>query len=297
MSPATYFPVPEASTFAPAPFHLRMATMLSALLTLDIALTQAVGLAGFAHQIVGFLPGLLALCGAYAYARWAGHARFAEAAALGAWAVLLSNLLSVLIQSAGRSSVPLADSFLAGADQAMGFSTAAVVAWVGHFPVLRLGFAIAYASMPVLVLAALFLPVAMGRARDSQRFVMAVFAAAILTAALFSFLPAAGPWVSGAYAPSHMQASVESYLGQLKTGGELAINPDAAGVVSFPSFHLVLAILPVFALWRIPIVRWFALALACAIAVSTITTGWHYGIDVLGGVAVAFAAQRIAEKA
>lgn len=93
------------------------------------------------------------------------------------------------------------------------------------------------------------------------------------------------------------QAAVQSYLWQLKTDSMLRINPDAAGVVSFPSFHLVLAILPVFALWCIRVVKWFALALASMIAVSTITTGWHYGIDVIGGVAVAFAAQWIAEKA
>ncbi len=292
---ATCFPVPAVRTFAPAPFHLRMASMLTSLLALDVALTQTVGLTGFAHQLLGILPGLLALGGAWGYARWSGLAKFQEGSLLGIWAVLLSNLLSVLIQSAGRSSAPLMDWALQGADQYTGFSTAGVVDWIGNFPALRLAFALAYASMPVLVLTALFLPVALGRARDSQRFVMAVFAAAILTAALFSVLPAVGPWVSGAYQPSHMQASVESYLGQLKTPGSLEINPDAAGVVSFPSFHLVLAILPVFALWRIPVVKWFAVTLAIMIAVSTVTTGWHYGIDVIGGIVVAFLAQRMAK--
>jgi len=272
-----------------------MAAMISVLLTLDIALTQTNDLMGFAGQLAGILPSLLALLCAYGYARWSGLPKFAEGSLMGIWAVLLSNLLSVLIQSAGRSSAPLMDGGLQAVDQYIGFSTSGVVDWIANFPLLRFVFALAYASMPVLVLSALFLPVALGRTRDSQRFVMAVFAAAMTTAVLFAFVPAAGPWVSGAYAPSHAQADVQSYLWQLKAVGPLRINPDAAGVVSFPSFHLVLAILPVFALWRIPVVKWFALGLACMIAVSTITTGWHYGIDVIGGILVAFAAQKLAE--
>lgn len=202
MSPTVFYPTQEV-VYAPAPFHLRMAAMISVLLTMDVALTQTNGLMGFAGQLAGILPGLGALACAYGYARWSGLPKFAEGSLMGIWAVLLSNLLSVLIQSAGRSSAPLMDGGLQAVDQYIGFSTASVVDWIGHFPALRLAFALAYASMPVLVLSALFLPVALGRTRDSQRFVMAVFAAALMTAALFAFVPAAGPWVSGAYAPSH----------------------------------------------------------------------------------------------
>ncbi len=69
-----------------------------------------------------------------------------------------------------------------------------------------------------------------------------------------------------------------------------------AGVVAFPSFHVVLAILSVVALWRIRGVKWFALIIGILICVSTITTGWHYGIDVIAGLAVVLLAQLVANR-
>ncbi len=61
-----------------------------------------------------------------------------------------------------------------------------------------------------------------------------------------------------------------------------------AGVVAFPSFHVILAVLSVIALWNLRWLRWPAFAFGTAICISTMTTGWHYAIDVIGGLAVTY---------
>jgi hypothetical protein len=48
-------------------------------------------------------------------------------------------------------------------------------------------------------------------------------------------------------------------------------------------FSTVLAVLAAFALWPIPYVRWLALLVAMFIAISTLTTGWDFGVDTLAG--------------
>jgi hypothetical protein len=68
-------------------------------------------------------------------------------------------------------------------------------------------------------------------------------------------------------------------------------------IVSFPSFHVILAVLSAVALNGVPRVRRWAWALATLTSISTITTGWHYGVDVLGGLAVSLAASWIARLA
>ncbi len=275
-------------------FHQAMGLLAVWLLAFDLALAKAVGLEGFGHQIAGSLMGAGALMALYGYCRWSGLQKFQELSLLGLWAVLLSNGISVLIQAAGRSPIALMDSTLAGIDQSAGFSTTAIVRWVQQYQYLRVTLDVSYKLLPLLILMSLFVPVLTGHAAHARRFLAAVMIAAGITAILFAFVPAAGPWVAGGYQPNATQANVTAYLGRLKAGGGLQINADASAVVSFPSFHVVLALLPVFALWPIRRIRIIMIAVSTLICVSTITTGWHYGIDVLGGFAVTFLAQWLA---
>jgi len=67
------------------------------------------------------------------------------------------------------------------------------------------------------------------------------------------------------------------------------------GLICFPSFHTILAVLAGVALWSIPYLRWAAAALAALIVVSTVTTGTHYVVDVVAGLGVAFVAFGVAK--
>ena len=58
------------------------------------------------------------------------------------------------------------------------------------------------------------------------------------------------------------------------------------GLLCFPSFHTILAILAAVALWSIPYARWLSSLWAGLIVVSTVTTGWHYVIDVVAGLVI-----------
>jgi membrane-associated phospholipid phosphatase len=119
------------------------------------------------------------------------------------------------------------------------------------------------------------------------------FIAAVMTAALFALWPAAGPWTVEGFAPKKDQAVVVDSLALLKSGKPLPEGVTSA-VVAFPSFHVVLAVLSVIAMWNVRWARWFVFTIGMLVCVSTITTGWHYGIDVIGGLAVTYLAQAIA---
>lgn len=61
------------------------------------------------------------------------------------------------------------------------------------------------------------------------------------------------------------------------------------GIVTFPSFHMVMALLIPFALRGTRFMFWIAVLWAFLVTLSTIAIGGHYVIDLLGG-AVAWAA-------
>ncbi len=275
-----------------------MAATVIPLLVIDIALERLVHLNAredlrvLAHVSVGSF-GLWLLIAAYCYCRWRGMTKLEDISQLLAWAMLVVPAISFLIPVAGRSPYPLVDGALAKIDAGMHFHTVTVVHLVSQFPRLRLTLAIAYNLLPLLILASLLLPPLWGRAMDSRRYVLAVIMAALMTAALFALWPAAGPWTVEGFAPTKDQAVVVDSLALLKSGKPLPEGVKSA-VVAFPSFHVVLAVLSVIAMWNLRWARWFVFTIGMLVCLSTITTGWHYAIDVIGGLAVTFLAQAIA---
>jgi membrane-associated phospholipid phosphatase len=149
----------------------------------------------------------------------------------------------------------------------------------------------------VLVFAAILVPPFFGQRLASRRYIVAVVTATIFTSVLFALWPACGPWTTESLRPTAEQAAVTARLLALKSSAPAVLDLQHTAIVSFPSFHVILAVLSAIALHRVPRVRRWACALAALTSLSTITTGWHYGFDLLGGLAVTAAAWSIARLA
>jgi membrane-associated phospholipid phosphatase len=65
---------------------------------------------------------------------------------------------------------------------------------------------------------------------------------------------------------------------------------ELRGVVGFPSFHTVQALVLIWYARKLPFLRWIALTLNIAVVIATPIHGGHHLIDVFGGIVVAFAA-------
>ena len=121
-----------------------------------------------------------------------------------------------------------------------------------------------------------------------KEYILANIVSGEIAIPLFAALPAVGPWHYYGYTPNAEQERTTRVFFALKSEDWYVLeSANVAGVITFPSFHTILAILSALALWRIPYVRWLAALLACLILVSTVTTGWHYLVDVLAGIAIA----------
>jgi membrane-associated phospholipid phosphatase len=91
--------------------------------------------------------------------------------------------------------------------------------------------------------------------------------------------------------PSADQSRFLDHFLSLRDGSRSVISyRGAEGLITFPSFHVAWALLMVWALRGNRRVFAAFAVLNAMLIVSTMTTGWHYFADVLGGVAVAVAA-------
>lgn len=208
------------------------------------------------------------------------------------WFITADPILGRIVQVFARVSFPLADHLLASADHLFGLYSGCVVSWFRAHPYWNRASGISYGAVQPLWTGAFFLQFLTGRSKAAYRLMVSTVAALWITCLLFMLLPAAGPWTEGAFQPTKHQASFLSAFSALRAG---PADVEETGLITFPSFHVVVAVLAGLALWPIRAARYPAFLTSIAVCLSTVTTGWHYGVDVLGGVAVALFSWRAAD--
>jgi len=194
--------------------------------------------------------------------------------------------LPILLAAKIGSAFPLQDSHFVWLDQRMGISVPGIQAWASAH---LLGHAAnaSYGQLQHLMEAAILLPAIAGRAASSQRFLRSSLIAFAIGLPFFVFLPAVGPWYGYHSAALPSQLDCQALLFAIRRPGAFELH-EQAGIVCFPSFHVVWALLCVQALWTFRALRIPAATLAGLIFLSTLTTGEHYTIDIFGGILLAW---------
>ena len=178
--------------------------------------------------------------------------------------------------------LPLIDGALKHADHVLGFDWSATSDWVARHPMFDLMFSRAYDSIwwqaPLVLLIGSYTRPGERNAEAIWLCVISVLACIILSAALPAI---AYPGVKGMKHIDELRAIRDGHWTLMSVGG--------GGIVAFPSFHAALAVIYIYSVRHY---RWALLVsgpLNLVMLASTPTVGGHYLVDVIAGVAVAFA--------
>jgi len=187
---------------------------------------------------------------------------------------------------------PLADPLLDQLDHSLGFDWVQVRKTVAMRPWAMELLERAYRACFWLPSAAILLLCASGRTARVHRLLSTFGLTILLGLPLFYLLPAAAAFDFYAYAP--LPPNAEHYgrlIAALHAHRLHAIDlNDLGGIISFPSFHAIMALLFAWALWPIRYLRPLALPTNAAMWLAAIPIGGHYLVDVIGGSLVAIAA-------
>lgn len=247
---------------------------------LDIAVRpeQLVGKLGLCAAVLG---------GALLYHR-RGADRLADALLAVFWMGLFSNLHVFPMFVCGRVPCDFRDADLAAADALLGLRTPDVMAAVERLPDLRDLLQQTYETLVYLIVLAILLPPLLGKTRRFKEYIVACIVSVLVAFPLFAVFQAQGTWVHYGYAPAINQDEYLRTFAALKREPHYVMDLDySRGLIMFPSFHTILAVLSAVAVASVPYVRWLAGVWAALIVISTVTTGTHYVVDVLAGLAVA----------
>lgn len=206
----------------------------------------------------------------------------------GALAIAANACTAPLAYAAIRTDVPLRDGVLARFDAALGLGLPGVRSVLLHVPE-PLWWRVYGLLVPLLVATVVLL--ALFQPPRARRFLFAYLASFTLALPLIALVQAEGPWRVHGFALSETQADYVRELAALKAPGPFRFDPTrTTGVVTFPSFHALLALLAGWGLAPMRGVGPVAVLTAAGIVLATMATGWHYAADVLGGAAVCAAA-------
>ena len=199
----------------------------------------------------------------------------------------LANIaLALFVSGLQFTPFPPIDETLQRWDRALGFDTAAAIAWTAAHPLLRRFLDWCYMSTDVLVALA---PLAAGFAFDQKR--MAVYLHAFVYAFLiggvfYYFFPSSGP-------ATVYQSPYFAYVQQLTSAKfywvhhRLPVTTMWGGMIAFPSFHVMWAVITTYAALPYRKLFWGVAVLNVLVIASTLLLGWHYLVDVPSGIFLA----------
>jgi membrane-associated phospholipid phosphatase len=211
------------------------------------------------------------------------------------WGMVISSLVLPPMYVIARQHAELNDALLARLDALLGIEVPDVLRVMEAFPSAACILNICYDSLVLLTMLAITLPPLCSQMHKAKEYALACVAALAIGMALFAATQAVGPWYYYGYPPSALQADTMKEFFALKTDGEFLFDlSNTYGLVCFPSFHTILALLGGAALWEVRSLRWPSAVWVVLIILSTLTTGWHYVSDVVAGMAVAVASLGLA---
>ncbi len=190
----------------------------------------------------------------------------------------LAGVLSYLLTAGNR---PTIDAELVATDYFLGFDWTTMYAWGKTHVAQHLVLICAYYSiLPQLILMyiILFTKGLFDRAREMFWLFILTSLGCVIISGLF---PAAGAF--GTFNVQTANPSLQHFLA-LRDGSMKSINlQQLQGLVSFPSFHLALAVILAYAARGIPVLFPFFLALNALVIAATPLVGGHHLADLWGG--------------
>jgi hypothetical protein len=212
-----------------------------------------------------------------------------------AFLIGMSTTFSILNYLLLTIAGPRIDGTLAAVDRILGVDWPAMMAVVAWHPLIDTGLQLVYISVLPQIAALVLCLGFWSKPEAIYRLCIAVAVGAAISMAVWTAAPSFGAFsvydlpsgVSGHLALA-LDGRYAHELVALLAHGPGRISPAAAkGLIGFPSYHAVLALLVVWYARPLQVVRWLALAVNGLVLIATPIQGGHHIVDVVAGFAVA----------
>lgn len=296
LSRPRYLPKPQhralASFLRPAEKHLlgALLALAAVCVTFTAAMGRQVDWPGFSIGIGA--AGMLIAIGAYVRAVKSAPRLALCAIGTGVF-MCFTALIAIFIFALFPLRNPMIDGQLILADAKLGYDWASFVTRIADYPTIGTGLGYLYnSSLPQMVLVILLLG-ALGREAELHRFLTVGILAMILAVGFWWLFPSIGPSAytslpEGIAARIGLTTTPEygTRLMDMVQNGLPVIRPEVInGVIAFPSYHIIMALMVAWFSFRTILFLPLALASLCMIP-AALSHGGHHLLDLAGGLIV-----------
>ena len=198
---------------------------------------------------------------------------------------------------------PLLDDAFIRADRLLGFDWQAYVAWVNERPWLGMAMTAAYRSYGIQMVVLICMLFAYKHSAHAQRVVIVFFVSAMVSNIVSALFPAVAGYVhynmhSNELTNLHPAAARlhEAVFNNIRSGNLHEISFPMVGIITFPSFHSVLAVMFIYACLPLQRLSLLLVPFNILMLFSIPVDGGHYLVDVLAGVAIALCSIQLSRR-
>jgi membrane-associated phospholipid phosphatase len=178
------------------------------------------------------------------------------------------------------------DQVLLNADLAFGLNTLTLLQWMHQEPFLRKVMWFSYQTLVIELFCIPFVLAALNARQALRVFLNAVLFSSFIGGMIYYFFPTIAP-AGILHSPYFIQDQKNVGMHFYQLHHYLKITALNGGLIAFPSFHVVWAVLLTYATYQYKIIFYPLMVFNALLIVSTVVLGWHYGVDVIAGAIVA----------
>lgn len=199
---------------------------------------------------------------------------------------LLSNL--VLTNSIQATPFPPIDATLVKIDQWMGLNTPALMAWTHRHPLLHHVLRFSYNAIVFELLGIPLLLTILCKRNILGTFYIAIMVTLLIGSLIYYFFPTMAP--SGIFhSPYFSLSQDDTSIRFHEVHAYLKVTSTNGGLIAFPSFHVIWAILLTNCCRGKKIIFYPMACFNLMVISATVFLGWHYLTDVIAGFILAMA--------
>lgn len=194
--------------------------------------------------------------------------------------------LSTVTLGLETTPFPVIDPWLVKVDRLMGFDQLAVLNWTyaHHWIAKSLNFCYELVGIELgifpLILALML------QKKMVKVYLFALIFSALIGFSIYYFFPTTAP-SSMFFNPHFATEQHDTFIKFFEIHHHLPITTSKGGLIAFPSFHVVWAVLLAYAFKEKKYLFYPIALLNTIIIISTVYLGWHYLTDAIGGIALA----------
>ena len=196
------------------------------------------------------------------------------------------------------------DAFWVKVDAMLGYSWPAFCAWFANYPWLADFLRLVYSKAPLFLFMGYCVLAAYGNRERLHVSAYACLFASVITIAVWAVFPSAGAsgyWTLDPAIDAIVRPPVNSAYGAqlnhvIVNGVHAMADLNVGGLIGFPSYHTVMAFVPVFAVWPYRPLRMVALLILALSVPGILMHGGHNLADVIAGALITAVSWMIAVR-